>query len=187
MYSYECFSSYFCARNKCIRLLSFLPFCPSPSTIHYFLPFPLILFHVSSIFHCLVFHLYMTDFKLFHLNNHWTQVDRRKRKFEQHFLSTYVNNDSEWIHKRMNLWTCRWRWNFFLQLTWFFFSLSASISTIFYSSSCDSLYREKLEIELNRIPFFFLIIKIIQRFKNFFTICALSVLQVTSWKEQDKV
>lgn len=88
-----------------------------------------------------------------------------------------------------NEWTCELvdedgDRNFFLQLTWFFFSLSTSI---LYFSSYDLLYFEKLEIELNRIPFFFLIIKIIQRFKNFFTICALSVLQVTSWKEQDKV
>lgn len=157
MYSYECFSSYFCARSKYIHLLSFLPSCPF-STIHYFPPFSLILFHISSIFHCLVFHLYTKQILSFFI---WIITGHRSTGGN----SSNVSFQPMWIYNHKNKFTNEWTREPSMKtetgiFNVVFFNLSQfdfNDSDIFSRSSYDSLYYEKLEIELYHL--YFLIIE----------------------------
>lgn len=86
----------------------------------------------------------------------------------------------------MNLWTCRWRWRqeFFYNQHGFFHLVCFEFNDSFHHMiQLLRKIRNRIIIELN----FFSYYQIIQRFKNLLTICVLSVLQVASWKEQDKI
>lgn len=86
----------------------------------------------------------------------------------------------------MNLWTSRWRWRqeFFYNQHGFFQLVCFEFNDSFHHmTQLLRKIRNRIIIELN----FFSYYQIIQRFKNLLTICVLYVLQVASWKEQDKI